>query len=149
MQSKAKSVSEYLSSVPPARRRELLRVRTLVKKSLPKGYAETMQFGMVSYVVPLKLYPGGYLGKKDVPLPYVSLAAQKNHLALYLMNVYGSPELERRFRAAWRKSKKKLDMGKSCLRFQIADELALDAIADAVASTPVKAFIARYEAARG
>jgi DNA-binding transcriptional regulator PaaX len=65
------------------------------------------------------------------------------------MNVYGSPELERRFRAAWRKSKKKLDMGKSCLRFQIADELALDAIADAVASTPVKAFIARYEAARG
>jgi hypothetical protein len=148
MQSKAKSVSQYLASLPPAARRELARVRALVKKNLPKGYAETMQFGMISYVVPLKLYSSGYLGKINMPLPYVCLAAQKNYLALYLMNVYGSPKLEREFRAAFRRSKKKLDMGKSCVRFKTTDDLALDAVADAVASTKVKAFIARYERAR-
>lgn len=148
MQSKATSVVEYLSSIPAERRAELSAVRRLIKKSLPKGYAETMQYGMISYVVPLKLYPRGYLGKKDVPLPYVCLAAQKNHLALYLFNVYTDPKSVRSFKSAWAKSKKKLDMGKSCVRFQSADDLALDVVAEAVAKTPVKAFIARYEAAR-
>jgi hypothetical protein len=124
-------------------------VRRLIKKSLPKGYAETMQYGMISYVVPLKRYPKGYLGKKDVALPYVCLAAQKSYLALYLLNVYSDPKTVRWFKSAWAKSKKKLDMGKSCVRFRAADDLALDVIAETVAKTPVKAFIERYEAARG
>lgn len=149
MQSSAKTPAEYLSSLPAERRKELAAVRSVIKKHLPKGYAETMQYGMIAYVVPLKLYPAGYLGKKDVPLPYVSLGAQKSHLAVYLMNVYGDPVLERWFKAAWAKSGKKLDMGKSCVRFKTAGALALDVIAQAVAKTPVRAFIERYEAARG
>src|SRR5262245_1315297 len=103
---------------------------------------------MISYVVLLSCYPVGYLGKKDVPLPYASLAAQKNHLVLYLMNIYGDAKLERWFRSAWSKSKKRLDMGKSCLRFDSADDLALDVIGEAIARTPVGAFIARYEDSR-
>jgi hypothetical protein len=149
MPTSAKTPAEYLASVPAERRKELTAVRSVIKKHLPKGYAETIQYGMISYVVPLKLYPAGYLGKKDVPLPYVSLAAQKTHLALYLMSVYGDPKLERWFKAAWAKSGKKLDMGKSCVRFKTADALALDVLAEAIAKTPVKAFVERYESARG
>jgi hypothetical protein len=123
-------------------------VRSVIKKNLPKGYVETMQYGMISYVVPLKRYPAGYLGKKDVPLPFVCLAAQKNHLSLYLMNVYGNPKLERWFHAAWDKSKKKLDMGQPCIRFRLADDLALDVVGEAIARTPVNATIERYEAVK-
>lgn len=141
-------MAEYLAALPPERRKELAKVRAVIKKQLPKGYQETLQYGMVSYVVPLALYPAGYLNKKDVPLPYVCLAVQKNHLALYLMNVYGSPQLERWFRSAWAKSGKKLDMGKSCVRFKVADDLPLDVVGEAVARTPVQEYIERYEAAR-
>jgi len=123
-------------------------VRAAIKKALPKGYRETLQHGMITYVVPLTIYPEGYLRKKDVPLPFVSLAAQKNHLALYLMNVYGDAKLERWFRSAWAKSGKKLDMGKSCLRFQVAEDLALDVVSQVVAKTSVKEYVARYEVSR-
>jgi hypothetical protein len=149
MQSKAATVAAYLASVPVERRAELSAVRRVIKRSLPKGYAETMQYGMISYVVPLKRYPAGYLGKKGVGLPYVCLAAQKNYLALYLLNLYSDPKTVRWFKSEWAKSKKKLDMGKSCLRFRTADELALDVIAETIAKTPVKAFIERYERVRG
>jgi len=148
MQTKATTVVEYLASLPPERRRELATVRKAVKRALPKGYAEIIQYGMISYVVPLKLFPEGYLGKKDVPLSCVSLAAQKNFYALYLMNVYGSSELERWFRAAYAKSGKKLHMGKSCVRFKSAADLALDVVCEAIARTPVSDFVERYVAAR-
>jgi hypothetical protein len=144
----ATSVSEYLSNLPDERKRALSKVRTTIKKNIPKGYRETMQYGMISYVVPLSRYPEGYLNKRDVPLPFVCLAAQKSHLALYLMNVYGDPALEKWFRAAWAKSGKKLDMGKSCLRFARADDLALDVIGEAVSRTSVDAYVERYEASR-
>ena len=123
-------------------------MRAAVKRALPKGYAETLQHGMISYVVPLKLFPDGYLGNKDVPLPFVSLAAQKNFCALYLMNVYGSPELEDWFRAAYANSGKKLDMGKACVRFKSADDLALDVVCETIARTPVADYVERYTAAR-
>jgi hypothetical protein len=148
MQIEAATVAEYLASLPPERRKELATVRAAVKRALPKGYAEMLQHGMISYVVPLKLFPDGYLGKKDVALPCVSLAAQKSFYALYLMNVYTSPELERWFRAAYAQSGKKLDMGKSCLRFKSAADLALDVICEAIARTPVPDFVERYVAAR-
>jgi hypothetical protein len=149
MAATAATPTEYLESLEPAQRSTLAKVRAAIKKRLPKGYAETMQYGMITYVVPLKLYPAGYLGKKDVPLPVVSLAAQKRHLALYLSNVYGNPELERWFKAEWKRSGKKLDMGKSCLRFTSLDDLALDVVTESIARSPVKDFIARYEATRG
>lgn len=142
-------MSEYLAELPSERRAELSVVRTLIKKHLPNGYSETVQYGMISYVVPLKLFPDGYLNQKEVPLPFVSLAAQKNYFALYLMNVYGNPELERWFRAAYAKSGKKLDMGRSCVRFKKAGELALDVVGEAIARTSVKDYIERYVAARG
>lgn len=149
MPSDAKTATEYLANLPAEQRKELSAVRSVIKKNLPKGYVETMQYGMISYVVPLKLYPAGYLGKKDVPLPYLSLAAQKSHLALYLLNVYGHPALERWFKTAWSRSGKKLDMGKSCVRFKTADALALDVIGEVVAKAPVKDFVERYESGRG
>ncbi|HEY3493746.1 MAG TPA: DUF1801 domain-containing protein [Polyangiaceae bacterium] len=149
MQSKAASVEDYLAELPAARKKELSAVRSAVKKHLPKGYTETMQYGMISYVVPLSVYPEGYLNNPAQPLPYISLAAQKNYFALYLMNVSGNAELEGRFRAAYTKSGKKLDMGKSCVRFQSAADLALDVIGATVASTSVDDYIARYEQVRG
>jgi hypothetical protein len=107
-----------------------------------------MQYGMISYVVPLALYPAGYLNQQGVPLPFVSLASQKQHMAIYLMNVYGNPELEAWFQAAWQKSQKKLDMGKSCLRFKRVEDLALDVVGEAVARSPIADYISRYELAR-
>lgn len=142
------NVSDYLASLSAEQKRELAKVRSVIKKHIPKGYRETMQYGMISYVVPLTRYPEGYLNKQDVPLPFLALAAQKRHCALYLMNVHGDPALERWFRAAWAKSGKKLDMGKSCLRFSSAEDLALDVVGEAIARTPVDAYVERYEAAR-
>ena len=124
-------------------------MRRVIQQHLPKGYVEALEYGMIGYVVPLKKFPEGYLGKKDVPLPFVSLAAQKQHLAVYLTNVYADPELERWFRAAYAKSGKKLDMGKSCVRFEKAEDLALDVIGGAIARTTVEAHIERYLSVRG
>jgi hypothetical protein len=146
--STAATPTEYLKSLEPAQRGPLAKVRAAIKQHLPKGYVETMQYGMITYVVPLTLYPAGYLGKKDVPLPFVSLAAQKRHLALYLMNVNGNAELERWFKAEWKRSGKKLDMGKSCLRFTTLDDLVLDVVTESIARSSLNDFIARYEAAR-
>src|SRR6188768_1136180 len=142
------SVDEYLAALPAERQRALSKVRTWIKKRLPKGYVETLQYGMISYVVPLKTFPEGYLGKQHVPLPYLCLAAQKNHLAVYLMGLYGDPKLTRWFAAAWKASGKRLDMGKSCLRFKAVDDLALDVLGDAVAKLPVADYVAQYQAAR-
>lgn len=142
------SVSEYLAQLPAERREALAKVRALIKKRLPKGYLEAVQYGMIAYVVPLKTFPDGYLGKRDVPLPYLCLAAQKQHLAVYLMGLYGDPKLSKWFVAAWKASGKRLDMGKSCLRFKAVDDLALDVLGEAVAKLPVSDFIAQYQAAR-
>jgi len=147
--SRALTVKEYLASLPADRRAAIATVRKVVRAHLPSGFEETMQYGMITYVVPLATYPQGYLGKKDVPLPFVSLAAQKNHSALYLMNVYGNVELERWFRAAYAKSGKQLDMGKACVRFKSAGDLALDVIGEAIAKTPVRDYVDRYVATRG
>ncbi len=148
MHSIAPTVAKYLAALSPDRRKAIATVRSVIKEHLPSGYAETMQYGMISYVVPLRLYPAGYLGKPDVPLPFVSLASQKNHMAVYLTNVYADPKLDAWFKAAWRNAGKKLDMGKSCLRFRQLDELALDVLGQAVARTPVAEHAARYEQSR-
>jgi uncharacterized protein DUF1801 len=148
MQSKALSVAEYLATLPADRRGAIEQVRSVIRQHLPQGYAEQMQYGMISYVVPLALYPAGYLNEEDMPLPFVSLASQKRHMAIYLMNVSGDPELAAWFKAAWQKSQKKLDMGKSCLRFERVDDLALDVLGEAVARSPIADYISRYELAR-
>jgi hypothetical protein len=148
IQSKAPTVTAYLTSLEPGRRKAISAVRSVIKKKLPKGYAEVMQYGMISYVVPLRLYPAGYLGKEDVPLPFVSLASQKSYMAVYLMHIYGDAKLEAWFNAAWKQTGRKLDMGKSCVRFKAVEDLALDVLGEAVARTSVADHIARYEETR-
>ena len=143
------SPNEYVASLPADRKQAISAVRALIKKHLPKGYVESTQYGMISYVVPLATYPEGYLGKKDVPLPYICLASQKQHMAVYLMCVYGDAELSRWFTFAWKKTGKKLDMGKSCLRFKSVDDLALDVLGEAIGRISVEDYIALYVANRG
>lgn len=145
---KPSTVAQYLGALPDERKRALGQVRSVIKKHLPRGYRETMQYGMIAYVVPLTLYPKGYLGKPDVPLPYVSLASQKSHMAAYLMGVYGDEKLARWFTAAWKKTGKKLDLGKSCLRFKSLEDVALDVLGEAVARLPVSEYVALYERGR-
>jgi|ERR1051325_4263284 hypothetical protein len=143
--SKASTVAEYLDSLPAERRAAIGTVRTMVKRSLPKGYKEMMNSGMITYAIPLSRYPATYNG---LPLCYVALAAQKNYCALYLMGPYGDPVQAAELKAAFKAAGKKFDMGKSCLRFKSADDLPLDAIGTLIGSVPPDAFIARYEAAR-
>ncbi len=144
MQSKAKTVDAYLKELSAERHAEISAVRKVILKNLPKGYQEIMQYGMISYVVPLKTYPAGYLEDKKTPLPYVCLASQKNYMAVYLFNVYGHPEAESWFQKAYKATGKKLDMGKSCVRFKRLDDLPLDVIGQAVKRTPVKELISWY-----
>jgi uncharacterized protein YdhG (YjbR/CyaY superfamily) len=143
--SKAKTVTEYLAELPADRRKTIAAVRAVVRKNLPKGYKESIGYGMICYTVPLSTYPETYNGQ---PLCYAALAAQKHKCSLYLMNVYGDGATAKAFRDGFRRAGKKLDMGKSCVRFKTADDLALDAIGNAIAAVPVKAFIEKYEKGR-
>ena len=143
--SKAATVAEYLAELPPERRAEVARVRDVIRKRLPKGYAESMAFGMIGYGIPLERYPNTYNGQ---PLSYVALAAQKHYYALYLMPAYGHEPTEVKLRKAFEDAGKKLDMGKSCIRFKTADDLPLDAIGDIIASFPAEKWIEIYEASR-
>lgn len=145
VQSKAKTVSGYLGELPGERRRAIDAVRHVILENLPEGYEESMQFGMIGYCVPLSRYPKTYNG---APLNYVALASQKNHMAVYLMGCYGDDKLARWFEAEFKKSGKKLDMGKSCVRFKELEDLPLGVIGEAVAQMPVDDFIALYERAR-
>lgn len=148
MQSKAKTVSQYLASLPPDRRKAIEQVRAVILKHLPKGYEEGMHYGMIGYAVPLSIYPPGYHCKNGEPLPFLSLASQKNHMALYMFCLYVGEEGQSRFQKEYKASGKKLDMGKSCIRFKKPEDLALDVIGKAIARMPVKKFIEIYEKAR-
>lgn len=148
MQSSAKTVKEYLGELPEDRRKAIMKVRATIRKNLPKGYVETMQYGMISYVVPLKTYPAGYLGDSKTPLPYASLASQKNHMAVYLSNIYGDQKLKTWFEKEYKASGKRMDIGKSCVRFRNIDDLPLDVIGKAIAKTSVAQHIAIYEKTR-
>jgi hypothetical protein len=145
MKSQAKTVAAYLAELPEDRRAAIQAVRKVMLKHLPEGYAETMQYGMIAYVVPLSLYPAGYLNRKNEALPYAGLASQKNYMSVYLMSVYGDPSW---FVKAYRTAGKKLDMGKGCVRFRKVEDLALDVIGQAVARIPVKKYITMCESPR-
>ena len=140
----AATVEQYLSSLPPDRRAEIARVRSVVNAKLPQGYEEGMLYGMIGWYIPLANYPETYNGQ---PLCLAGLAAQKQHLALYMMTVYGDPRLEQAFKAGFKAAGKKLDMGKSCVRFKTADALALDVIGETISKVPPAHLIAQYEKA--
>ena len=146
MRSDAATVGDYLAALEPERREVVATLRELVLANLPTGYVESMTWGMPSYEVPLERYPATYNKK---PLSYVSLAAQKRHYAVYLMGLYADSPLEQDFRARWSPpSGRRLDMGKSCVRFPRLEDADLPLIGEAVAAYPVDDFLALYETAR-
>jgi len=148
MQSNSATVQEYLDSLLKDRREAISAVRKVILKHLPKGYEAALQYGMIGYALPLKLYPQGYLGKKDVPLPYAALASQKNHMAAYLMSIYGNTKFYEWFVKAYQATGKKLDMGKSCICFKKIEDLPLEVIGQAIAATSVNEFVQKYEESR-
>ena len=147
MKIKAATIDEYLEQLPEDRRKALEAVRKVIRKNLPKGYEEVLQYGIIGYVVPLKTFPAGYLNRKNEPLPYICLASQKNYMSIYMMSVYG--DAEAKFREEYAATGKRLDMGKCCVRFRKLDDLPLDVIGRAVARYPVKKWIEICTASRG
>jgi hypothetical protein len=144
MQSKATTVQQYLAELPADRRTTIKKVRAVILKNLDPVFEEGMQYGMIGYYVPHRVYPAGYHCDPKQPLPFAGLASQKNYMSVYLGCVYG-PEREREFRKAWAKTGKKLDMGKSCVRFKKLDDLALDVIGEAIRRVSARGFIKEYE----
>jgi Domain of unknown function (DU1801) len=146
VQSQAKTVAQYLKELPEDRRTTVEAVRKTILDNLDADYEEGMQYGMIGYYVPHRVFPPGYHCNPKQPLPFACLASQKNHLSLYLMSCYGEGVESASFRTAWAKTGKKLDMGKSCIRFKSLDDLALEVIGDAIREMPATKYIARYEA---
>jgi hypothetical protein len=147
MQSKAATVEHYLAELPEDRRKAIEAVRQVVLKNLDKDFEEGIQYGMIGYYVPHRVYPAGYHCDPKQPLPFAGLASQKNYMSLYLMCAYGDTPLAQWFREAWVKTGKKLDMGKSCVRFTKVEDLALDVIGEAIKRVPAKKYIEHCEAA--
>ncbi|MHB8638028.1 MAG: DUF1801 domain-containing protein [Fimbriimonadaceae bacterium] len=147
MKSDAATVDEYLASLADDRREAISQVRSVILKNLPAGYEERMCYGMISYVIPHSIYPAGYHCDPKQPVTLASLASQKNYMALYLMCVYGNQKKEEWFREEYAKTGKRLDMGKSCVRFKKIEDLALDVIGGVFAQTPVEQYLACYVAA--
>ena len=139
MKSKASTIEQYFEELPDERREALKAVRKVILQNLPKGYEEVLQYGMPAYVVPLTVFPAGYLNRKNEPLPYICLASQKNYMSIYMMSVYGDAEAE--FRREYKATGKRLDMGKCCVRFRKLEDLPLDVIGKAVARYPIKKWI--------
>lgn len=143
--SKAATPDEYLSELPAERREVVSAVRRTILRHLPKGYEERMNWGMISYEIPLERYPETYNGQ---PLMYAALAAQKKHIALYLMGPYQDPVQAARLEQGFERIGRKMDMGKSCLRFRQLEDLPLDDLGEVIASTPPEELIRSYEASR-
>lgn len=144
----ASTVAQYLAALPADRRAALSAVRKVINENLPDGYEEGMQFGMIGWYVPLSLYPAGYGENPKVPLPLVALASQKSGMVLHFLSFYGHPTLSTWFVNEYKKSGKKLDMGKGCVRFKKLEDLALGVVGRTIARVPVKEHIANYRAAR-
>jgi hypothetical protein len=143
--SKALTVDEYLADLSPERRSIVASLRDLVRRNLPEGYSETMNWGMISYEIPLERYSNTH---NKQPLGYAALAAQKNFYTLYLNSVYQDADRKKWLEREFTRAGKKLDMGRSCLHFKRLEDLPLDVIARVIASTPPEQFIEHYEASR-
>jgi hypothetical protein len=144
MHSDATTVREYLDSLPDDRRTALTKVRAVIRKNLPRGIVESMNWGMISYEVPLRTYPDTYNGQ---PLAYAALASQKNHMSVYLMGIYGDASLRERFEADYRATGKRMDVGKSCVRFRTLDDLPLEVVGEAVGALTLEQFLAMHDEA--
>ena len=146
MQSNAETVTEYLSELSEDRRSTVETVRQVILDHLPEGYEEALNWGMITYQVPLETYPDTYNKK---PLMYAAIASQKNHVALYLTPIYMDEERREAFETAYKATGKPYDAAKSCVRFTSADDLPLDLVGEVIGSMDVETFIAEMKAMRG
>lgn len=139
--STASTVDEYLAELPDERRDAIEEVRETILEHLPEGFVETINWGMIAYEVPLEVFPDTYNGQ---PLMYAALASQKNHMAVYLTTVYADGEIDDWFRDRYEATGKKLDMGKSCVRFKKLEQLPVELIGEVIGRTTMNEFLARY-----
>ena len=142
MRSEATTVDQYLAELPADRRKAIEAVRWVILENLPDGYVESMNWGMITYEVPLEVYPDTY---NKQPLMFAALASQKNHMAVYLTGIYMSDAARDEFEKAYRATGKRFDVGKSCVRFRKLEDLPMDLIGKTVASLPMDQLIARFE----
>lgn len=145
-QAKEISPDQYVNSLPEDRKEAITQLRKIILKNIPKGFHEAISYGMLGYVIPHKLYPAGYHCNPELPLPFISLASQKNFIALYHMGMYADKKLLDWFTSEYPKhSKAKLDMGKSCIRFKKIDQIPFKLIEELVKKMTVKDWITIYE----
>lgn len=149
MQSKATTVARYLDELPDDRRKIVETLRKIIRANIDKDVEEGMQYGMISYYIPHRVFPRGYHADPKQPLPYIGLASQKNHLALYMGFWYNDGAMEKLLRAGFAKAGKKVDLGKSCLRFRKLDDLDLDVITAAVRLMGSTEYVQLYLASVG
>ena len=147
MQSKATTVADYLNELPEDRRAAISKVRAVIRKHIPKGFAEEMGYGMICYVVPHKAFPAGYHCDPKLPLTFAGLASQKNYMSLYMMTAY-HPKVEQWLQGEFAARGKKLDKGKCCIRFKKLEDLPLDVIAEAIGRVSMADYIEIYEDSR-
>jgi uncharacterized protein YdhG (YjbR/CyaY superfamily) len=146
MQSKATTVDQYIDELPEDRKKAVAELRKVIKKNIPKGFQEVMAYGMPGYSIPHSKYPDGYHCDPKLPLPFLSFASQKNFIAVYHMGIYADPKLLKWFTDAHTKaSPKKLDMGKSCLRYKKAEDIPYELIGELVSKMTPDEWIAIYE----
>lgn len=146
MKIEADNPTEYIAKLPEDRVDAFQKLRQTIIENLPEGFTEEMSYGMIGYVVPLSLYPEGYHCNPELPLPWINIASQKNFIALYHCGIYAFPELHDWFIGEYPKhASRKLDMGKSCIRFKKPDDIPFDLIGELVARVTTKAWIDKYE----
>ena len=146
MQLKSKNPEDYISQIPKERIPYFKKLRQTILDNIPKGFEEQMSYGMIGYVVPKSIYPNGYHCDTKLPLPFTNIASQKNFIALYHSGIYASPEILNWFVAEYPKHcKRKLDMGKSCIRFKKAEEIPFELIAELMQKLSVNDWINLYE----
>ncbi len=141
-----KAIADYISALPTDRQDVMEQLRKIIKKNLPKGFAEEMNYGMIGYVVPHTLYPAGYHCKPSDPLPFMNIASQKNFISVYHMGLYADEKLMKWFTTEYPKhSTAKLDMGKSCIRFKKPDQIPMKLIGELASKMTAKQWIELYE----
>ncbi|MBI5858184.1 MAG: DUF1801 domain-containing protein [Sphingobacteriales bacterium] len=146
MQSKAATVDQYIAELPEDRQKAVSKLRNVIKKNIPKGFKEGMGYGMMGWSVPHSMYPSGYHCNPKDPLPFMGLASQKNSINLYHMGIYANPKLLKWFQEAHAKaSPKKLDMGKSCVRYKKPEDIPFDLIGELASKITVAEWINMYE----
>lgn len=146
MKSGATTIAQYMDELPEERKAAMKKLHAVIKKNLPKGFKEVIQYGMISYVVPHSLYPPGYHCNPSDALAFMSLASQKNFIAVYHMGVYSDLAINKWFTDAWAKSVEgKLDMGKSCIRFKNMNKIPFELIGELSSKITPEQWIATYE----